>query len=88
MPKAKDELKVRLQKQKAYKYKDKTQFKHVIVVPEDAVNSLGWIGGEELNIKVSDGCLTVKSQKNAKTTNLSIEANTNQETNQGNGAQE
>lgn len=35
-------MKAKLQKQLAYKYKDKQQYKHVIVIPDDAITELGW----------------------------------------------
>lgn len=53
-------MKAKLQKQLAYKYKDKKHFKHVIVVPEEAVGELGWKGGQELELTVNDGRLVVE----------------------------
>jgi hypothetical protein len=53
-------MKAKLQKQLAYKYKDKRQHKHVIVVPEEAVNELCWKGGQELDLAVKDGKLIVE----------------------------
>ena len=38
-------MKSKLQKQLDYKDKDKCQYKHVIVIPEEAVNELGWNDG-------------------------------------------
>ena len=57
-------MKARLQKQQAYKYKEKPHFKHVIVVPEEAVAKLGWKGGEDLELDVSDGQLVISANKN------------------------
>lgn len=48
-------MKVKLQKHFAYKYKEKKYYKHVIVIPEEAMNQLGWKAGEELEIKINDG---------------------------------
>lgn len=56
-------MKAKLQKQLAYKYKDKRQYKHVIVIPEEAVNELGWKGGQELELVVKDGWLSVTIKK-------------------------
>ncbi len=58
-------MKAKLQKQQAYKYKGKAHFKHVIVIPDEAINELGWQGGQELEILVSNGKLEifVSSQK-------------------------
>lgn len=53
-------MKAKLQKQQPYKYKDKRHFKHVIVVPEEAVNELGWEGGQELELSTKDGRLIIE----------------------------
>jgi bifunctional DNA-binding transcriptional regulator/antitoxin component of YhaV-PrlF toxin-antitoxin module len=59
-------MKAKLQKQLAYKYKDKRQYKHVIVIPEEAVNELGWKGGQELELVVKDDQLSVTVKKERK----------------------
>lgn len=65
-------MKAKLQKQLAYKYKDKQHFKHVIVVPEEAVNELGWEGGQELELSTKDGRLIIeKNISNQKEENVS-----------------
>jgi hypothetical protein len=56
-------MKAKLQKQLAYKYKEKKVYKHVIVVPDDAVTELGWKGGQELELSVKDGKLLVQLSK-------------------------
>jgi hypothetical protein len=48
-------VKAKLQKQLAYKYKEKRQYKYVI--PEEAVDELGWKGRRELNPSVKEGKL-------------------------------
>ena len=53
-------MKVKLQKQFAYKYKEKKYYKHVIVVPDDAVTELCLKGGQELELTVTKGQLIVK----------------------------
>lgn len=60
-------MKAKLQKQLAYKYKEKKHYKHVIVVPDEAITELGWKGGQELNLAVKDGKLIVQlpSEKTA-----------------------
>ena len=45
-------MKVKLQRHFAYKYKDKKHYKHVIVVPEEAISQLVWKAGQELNIEI------------------------------------
>jgi len=39
---------MKLQKQVAYKYKDKVHYKYVIVVPERVIKELGWKENQEL----------------------------------------
>lgn len=61
-------MKATLQKQLAYKYKGKKHYKHVIVVPDEAINELCWKGGQELELWVKDGQLvaTVKKEDDKK----------------------
>jgi antitoxin component of MazEF toxin-antitoxin module len=51
---------VKLQKQIAYKYKNKKHYKHVIIIPEDMLTELGWKEGVELAEKVENGQLVLK----------------------------
>ncbi len=53
-------MKAKLQKQQAYKYKGKPHYKHVIVIPDEAVSELGWSGGQELNVEVQENKLIVE----------------------------
>jgi len=55
-------MEVRLQKQLAFKYKEKLQYKHVIVIPEEAINELCWKGGQQLDLCVKDGQLIVQAK--------------------------
>jgi bifunctional DNA-binding transcriptional regulator/antitoxin component of YhaV-PrlF toxin-antitoxin module len=58
---------VKLQKRFAYKYKDKEHYKHVVTIPEDTVERLGWKEGEELEQSVEKDTLVIKGmRKNAK----------------------
>jgi bifunctional DNA-binding transcriptional regulator/antitoxin component of YhaV-PrlF toxin-antitoxin module len=52
---------MKLQKQAAYKYKDKTHHKYVIIIPENIVNELGWKEGQELNIKIEGKKLVMEN---------------------------
>ena len=54
---------MKLQKQVAYKYKDKTHHKYVIILPENIVNELGWKEGQGLNLKVEGSRLIVDLEK-------------------------
>ena len=39
-----------LQKQKVSKYKDKTYYKYIILVPKPLIEKLGWIEGQKLKV--------------------------------------
>ncbi|HMK93885.1 MAG TPA: hypothetical protein VK536_00645 [Candidatus Limnocylindrales bacterium] len=52
-------MRAKLQKQLAYKYKEKKHYKHVIVVPDDVISELGWRGGQELELAVKEGKLII-----------------------------
>lgn len=56
-------MKAKLQKQQAYSYKGKKHFKHVIVIPDEAITELGWKGGRELDLSIDDGKLTIEIKK-------------------------
>jgi hypothetical protein len=58
-------VKAKLQKQLAYKYKGKRQYKHVIVIPEEAINELCWQGGQALELNVKDGRLVIEKNRTA-----------------------
>lgn len=40
---------MKLQKQKAYKYKDKTHYKYTLVLPDSLIDQLSWKEGSELD---------------------------------------
>jgi len=50
---------MKLQRQKAYKYKDKAHYKYVIVVKEKLIKALGWKEGDELEAEKKNGKLIV-----------------------------
>jgi bifunctional DNA-binding transcriptional regulator/antitoxin component of YhaV-PrlF toxin-antitoxin module len=51
---------MRLQKQKAYKYKNKTHYKYTIVIPDSTIEKLNWKEGTELKEKIKKNSLLVK----------------------------
>lgn len=51
---------MKLQKQVAYKYKDKTHYKFVLIVPQDVITELGWNAGQELDLKVDGKKLIIE----------------------------
>lgn len=53
---------MKLQKQSAYKYKDKTHYKYVVVIPQDVINDLGWEAGQELEIEVDGSRLIIEEK--------------------------
>lgn len=53
-------MKVKLQKHFAYKYKDKKHFKHVIVIPEEAIEKLAWKAGQQLELEAKEGILIIQ----------------------------
>lgn len=57
-------MKAKLQKQLAYKYKEKHHYKNVIVVPDDAISELGWKRGQEFDLTVQNGKLSVTAKSN------------------------
>lgn len=54
---------MKLQKQVAYKYKDKTRYKHVVVIPNETVEKLGWNVGEELENSINGKTLMLKPKR-------------------------
>jgi len=50
---------MKLQKQVAYKYKNKIHHKYVLVIPEDIVNELRWKEGQELKLEVDGSRLQI-----------------------------
>jgi len=54
---------MKLQRQVAYKYKDKTHFKYVIILPEDIVTEMGWKEGQELTTKIDGTRLIIDLEK-------------------------
>ena len=55
---------MKLQRQVAYKYKEKTHYKYVIVIPQDTVVELGWNEGQELTAKVNGSSLLIEVEEN------------------------
>jgi len=56
-------MKAKLQKQQAYSYKGKKHFKHVIIIPDEAITELGWKGGQELDLCVKNNQLVIEQKK-------------------------
>lgn len=51
---------MKLQRQVAYKYKGKTTYKYVIVIPNGTIEQLGWKVGGELENSIDGKALTIK----------------------------
>ncbi|MGA3061208.1 MAG: hypothetical protein ABSD92_12695 [Candidatus Bathyarchaeia archaeon] len=56
-------MKSKLQKQLDYKDKDICHYKHVIVIPEEAVNELGWNDGQHLELTITDWRLIIEAKE-------------------------
>lgn len=50
---------MKLQKVTAYRYGNKTQYKHIITIPEETINRLGWPEGSELKDSVHGKSLVI-----------------------------
>jgi len=55
---------MKLQRQKAYKYKDKTYYKYVLIIPEKTISELGWEDGQELGSQIEGTKLILNLSKN------------------------
>jgi bifunctional DNA-binding transcriptional regulator/antitoxin component of YhaV-PrlF toxin-antitoxin module len=53
---------MKLQKQKAYKYKDKIHYKYTIVIPDSVVEGLGWKESQELECNAEKSSLKIFSK--------------------------
>jgi len=53
---------MKLQRQVAYKYKDKTHYKYVLIIPQDTISELGWVAGQDLNMKIDDSKLIIEDR--------------------------
>ena len=56
-------MKAKLLKQLDYKDKDICHYKHVIVIPEEAVNELGWNDGQHLELTITDWRLIIEAKE-------------------------
>jgi hypothetical protein len=55
---------VKLQKRFAYKYKDKDHYKHIVTIPDEFVEALGWKADTELEPKLDRDKLILRAKKN------------------------
>ena len=53
---------MKLQKQVAYKYKDKTHYKYVLVIPQKMILELGWTDGQELKLSTKNSVLKIEKE--------------------------
>ena len=54
---------MKLQRQVAYKYKDKTHYKYVVIIPENLISELGWSEGQELIMSVNNSVLKIEKEE-------------------------
>lgn len=55
---------MKLQKQVAYKYKDKIHYKFVLIIPQDIITELRWKVGQELNPQIDGKKLVLEPSEN------------------------
>jgi antitoxin component of MazEF toxin-antitoxin module len=53
---------MKLQRHFAYKYKGKEHYKHVVTIPEGAMESLGWREGAELKDEIKGNALVLRAK--------------------------
>jgi hypothetical protein len=51
---------MKIQKQVAYKYKDKIHHKFVVIIPQEIISDLGWVEGQEVKPKINGVNLTLE----------------------------
>ena len=54
---------VKLQKHVAYKYNNRKHYKHIVIIPEEMIDELGWKDGVELVQQVENDHLILKPIK-------------------------
>jgi bifunctional DNA-binding transcriptional regulator/antitoxin component of YhaV-PrlF toxin-antitoxin module len=54
---------VKLQKRFAYKYKDKNHYKHIVTIPDEFVEKLGWKSDIELEPVLEKDKLILRAKK-------------------------
>lgn len=50
----------KLQKHKSYQYKNRDHFKHVVIIPDEIIDQLGWNSGDDLRFTITDSGLLIK----------------------------
>ena len=53
---------MKIQKNLAYKYKQKNHYKHVVIIPNNLMDQLGWSPDSELEPKVEGNNLILKAK--------------------------
>jgi len=61
---------VRLQKHFSYKYKSKEHYKHVLTIPEDTIEKLGWKEGDELSFDLENNKIILSKIRKEKRNNV------------------
>ena len=51
---------VRLQRYRAYEYKNKTHYKYAVNIPKEIVLELGWKKGKELDFQIENNVLKIR----------------------------
>ena len=56
-------METKLHKQHEYTDKDNHQYKHIIVIPEKAVNELDWNNGQHLELTITEWRLIIEAKE-------------------------
>lgn len=53
---------MKIQKALAYKYKGKEHYKHIVIIPKEVVNTLGWSSDTKLKFVIQGNELVLKRE--------------------------
>jgi hypothetical protein len=54
---------VKVQRRFAYRYKNKDHYKHILNIPEDVIEILGWKEGQDVEPSTENGKLILEPKK-------------------------
>ncbi len=54
---------VKVQRRFAYKYKNRDHYKHIVTIPDDVIQTLGWKEGQDVEPSTEDGKLILEPKK-------------------------
>ena len=54
---------VKIQRRFAYRYKNRDHYKHIVTIPDDVIETLGWKEGQDVEPTTESGKLILKPKK-------------------------